>query len=157
MRPMKSRAWSGLVLAAAMLGTSACGSAKATPTPAPQFVDGTGAATEYDTEMAGLTFPTGYAVPTFAVEPGWYGVGVGMTSADFRYVCAWYDEWLRVRAGDPAAAATAIEHLSAVGSMPLWANIDPGGQQAITAAIEQMKLGAVPDNGDALLGCGSSN
>lgn len=131
------------VAAVALLATASCsGSSMASGVMRANNLDKERAA-----EAARLTWPPGVAVPTFPPAPAEqygkgvrYDVGLGASEADQAWFCAWSKEWLDTRSSDSTRAASALEQLGQITSMPIWPFLG-GGQQDLTDALDKAELG----------------
>src|SRR6266487_3744736 len=105
--------------AAAVLALVLAGCSSGLPTtesgrPLSGLNDAKGLNGEYQLELARLEFPPGVSPPprSNAEQPdAAYEAGLGTSSADFAWLCAWVAEYIGQRVPDPARAAHALDVL----------------------------------------------
>jgi len=112
---------------------------------------------EYQLELARLEFPPGVSPPprSNAEQPdAAYEAGLGTSSADFAWLCAWVAEYIGQRVPDPARAAHALDVLDKFPQLELWNNMDAAGRQTIVAAISEARVGkteGIADQREAMM------
>jgi hypothetical protein len=123
----------------------------------PGLNDARGLDGEYRAELVRLEFPPGTSPPpkSSAEQPdAAYEAGLGTSSADFVWLCAWFAEYISQRAHDPARAAHALSVLDGFPSLDLWNRMDPAGRQTIVKAIADARVGnttGITDQQDAMM------
>ncbi len=147
-RRMMARASSAAVVLALIL--EACSPGLGTPrssTGGPSGLnDANGLNGEYQAEVARLEFPPGVSPPprSNAEQPdAAYEAGLGTSSADFAWLCAWFSEYMGHHAHDRARATHALEVLDRFPQLGLWNHMDPAGRQTIVVAIADARAGKI--------------
>jgi hypothetical protein len=130
----------GILLVSVVLALAGCSSPSA---PSPSAMSRIQEQTERSAEVDRLAWPDDAAPTGFAEYPegAIFQAGVGANQADIAWICAWSREWLATRDVDTYAAAKAIGQLEQIESLPLWANLDRRGQDALIDAVSQARSG----------------
>jgi hypothetical protein len=121
------------------------------------LTDARGLNGEYRSELARLEFPPGVSPPprSNAEQPdAAYEAGLGASSADFAWLCAWFAEYMGQRTLDPARASHALDVLGTFPELGLWQHMDPAGRQTIVAAISDARGGrttGIADQREAMM------
>jgi hypothetical protein len=110
---------------------------------APKFNDAAGLQAEYHQETARLRLPPGYAFPARAPGGGAdrFEAGVGESTADFYWMCAWIDRWLTTQSFDVPAANEALRTLDSANELPVWPHWDDIGRHALRGAVAAARTG----------------
>jgi hypothetical protein len=132
-----------LALAAALV-SAGCAPAGGLSPAGGGFVDAPKMQEEYRAEVARLEWPPSATAPPAAIEGEddvKYGIGVGASSADFSWMCAWIGRWLETR-GQPNADE-ALEMLDGASDLPAWDAWDDNGHSALRTAVSSARDGEV--------------
>lgn len=106
--------------------------------------DAAGLQLEYQRELAHLAFPPGFQPadgPPGAKPDERYEPGFGVSSADFQWLCAWFDEYQSNRLTVQANSNRALAVLSTFPNLALWDHMDPTGRAKIMDAVEAAMAG----------------
>lgn len=112
--------------------------------PASHIGDAAGVGDEYQAEIARLEFPEGYepaARPPGVRDDERYETGFGISTADFQWLCAWFDEHMTYRVTDEARSTHALDVLAKFPSLALWDHMDSAGRETILTAVEAARDG----------------
>jgi hypothetical protein len=126
-------------------------------TPSTGFLDAGGLDGEYQAELSRLEFPPDMRAPARAPAEqsgAVYEPGLGTSSADFAWLCAWFAEFMVQRTRNQARATHALSVLDGFPKLELWGQMDPGGRQTIVEAIAKARTGdpkAIVDQQDAMM------
>ena len=109
------------------------------------FGDADSARAEYVEATTRYELPAGdsYPEPSFDDAAGLYEAGFGESEVVLFWNCAWGREYLELRGGDPAAAATALEEFASLAETDAYARyFDPVSVHPVfEAAVEDARLG----------------
>ena len=140
---------SGLLMTGALTGCTPGGDpqlpSKPSATDISTFGDAGSARVEYVEATTRYELPAGesYPEPSFDDAAGLYEAGFGESEVVLFWNCAWGQEYLELRGGDAAAAATALEEFASLAETDAYDRyFDPVSVHPVfEAAVEDARLG----------------